>query len=186
LYKREVCSETGLLPSESCTQTVADYYIENVSPNTKCNLYKTLYVNEDETIQYCAECLPKEGYKKVAYPFYDSELLLWFARNKVAFKRPPPHNPLCQTIRSGDGPKILSPSSDYEYFIEEKSNQQVLLNAASDPTVKVIYWYINDRFYKKSKPGEKIFFKPEKGISKIVCLDDQGRKTFVQVKITFY
>jgi penicillin-binding protein 1C len=186
LYKREVCSETGLLPSESCTQTVADYYIENVSPNTKCNLYKTLYVSEDESVQYCPECLPQEGYKKIAYPFYDSELLLWFARNKVAVKRPPPHNPLCQTIRSGDGPKILSPSDNYEYFIEEKSNRQVLLNAASDPTVKVIYWYINDRFYKKSKPGEKIFFKPEKGISKIVCLDDQGRKTFVQAKIIYY
>ncbi len=186
LYKREVCAETGLLPSDNCSETTTDYYIENVSPNTKCNLYKTLYVNEDETIQYCPECLPKEGYKKVAYPFYDSELLLWFAKNKIAVKRPPPHNPLCQTIRSGDGPKILSPSADYEYFIEEGSKQLMLLQAASDPTVKTLYWYINDSFYKKSKPGERIFFKPGKGAIKITCLDDEGRKSSIQTKIIFY
>jgi penicillin-binding protein 1C len=130
--------------------------------------------------------LPKEGYKKVAYPFYDSELALRFLKNKVMFKRPPPHNPLCQTKLSGNGPKILSPSSDYEYFIEENSKQQVLLQAASDPSVKIHYWYVNNSFYKKTNPGERIFFKPEKGISKITCLDDLGRKTDAEVKVTFY
>ena len=186
LYQREVCSETGLLPSDSCKNTVMDYYIENVSPNYKCDLYKTLYVNEDETIQYCPECLPKDGYKKVAYPFYDSELLLWFMKNKINIKRPPPHNPFCQTKHSGEGPKILSPSSDYEYYIEENSKQQILLQAASDPSVKTHYWYVNNLFYKKSKPGERVFFKPEKGTSKITCLDDLGRKTEIEVKVLFY
>jgi penicillin-binding protein 1C len=186
LYKRYVCTDTGLLPSDNCSQTITDYYIENISSNTKCNLFKTLYVNDSETIQYCPECLLNNRYRKVDYPFYDSELLLWFARNKISVKRPPPHNPFCQTIRSGDGPRIISPSSDYEYFIEEKSNQQILLQAASDPTVKTIYWYIDGEFYKRSKVGEKIFFKPQKGISKITCLDDQGRKSIIQTKITYY
>ena len=53
IYQREVCSETGLIPSETCSNKVVDYYIENISPNKKCDLYKTLYVNEEETIQYC-------------------------------------------------------------------------------------------------------------------------------------
>lgn len=186
IYKREVCSETGLLPSENCGHTTIDYFIENVSPNIKCDLYKTLYVNEDETIQYCPNCLPKDDYKKAAYPFYDSELMLWFMKNKITIKRPPPHNPMCQTKFSGSGPKIISPSSDYEYFIEGNSKQQILLQAASDPSVKTHYWYIDDVFYKQCKPEDRLFFKPGNGLIKITCLDDHGRKTTIQTKVTFY
>lgn len=186
LYEREVCSETGLLPADSCKHKIFDYNIENVSPNIKCNLYKTLYVSKDDKMEYCPECLPKEGYKKAVFPFYDSELLLWFVKNKIDIKRPPPHNPLCQTKHSGIGPKIISPSSDYEYFIEENSQQQILLQAATDQSIKIHYWYVNDIFIKKGKPGEQLFFKPEKGVSKITCLDDLGRRSELEVKITFY
>lgn len=186
VFKREVCSETGLLPSENCEHKTIDYYIENISPNIKCDLYKTVFVSEDEKIQYCPNCLPKDGYKKKPYPFYDSELMLWFMKNKITIKRPPPHNPMCQTKFSGSGPKIISPSSDYEYFIEENSKQQILLQAASDPSVKTHYWYINDIFYKQCKPEERIFIKPGNGTIKITCLDDHGRKTTIQTKVTFY
>ena len=186
LNKRDVCTETGLLPDENCFQTMPDFFIEKVSQNTKCTLYKNLFVNENETVQYCTDCLPKEGYKKIAYAFYDSELLLWLIRNKVAVKRPPPHNPFCQSKHYGAGPKILSPSEDYEYFVESNSKQLILLQAASDPSVKIIYWYLNDRFYQKTKSGERIFFNPIKGISKITAVDDLGRKTTIPVRITFY
>ena len=186
LYLREVCSETGLLPTENCTHTEFDYYIENVSPNKKCDLYKTVYVNKDETIQYCPECLPKDGYKKVKYPFYDSELMLWMMKNKIAFKRLPPHNPLCQTRLTGEGPKIVSPSPDYEYYVENNSKQQILLQAAPDPSVKTYYWYINNVFYKKSRPGEKLFFRPDQGELPIICLDDRGRKSTISIKVIYY
>ncbi len=184
--QREVCSETGLLPTETCKHIIADYYLENISPNKKCDLYKTLYVSEDETIQYCPGCLPQDGYKKDDYPFYDSELMLWFIKNKYAVKRPPPHNPFCQVKFSGEGPKIISPSPDYEYYLEESSNQQILLQAASDPSVKTHYWYIDNVFYKKTKPEEKIFFDPSNGKIEIACLDDLGRKTSIEIKVVFY
>jgi penicillin-binding protein 1C len=184
--EREVCSETGLLLTPNCAKYIKDYYIKRTSPNMKCNLYKTFYVDEKETMQYCPDCLPNEGYKKVNYPMYSSELTLWLVKNKMEFKRPPSHNPLCQAKKSGDGPAILSPSEDYEYFIEENSKQQLMLQAASDPSIKTHYWYINDEFYKSCRPGEKIFFLPQKGILKITCLDDLGRRKTIQTKITYY
>jgi len=133
-----------------------------------------------------SECLPSDGYKKVNYPMYSAELTLWYLKNKTDFKRPPPHNPLCQSKRSGDGPAILSPSADYEYYIEEKSKQQLLLQGASDASIKTHYWYINDQFYKSSKPGERIFFQPQKGLLTITCMDDLGRKTIIHTKVSFY
>jgi penicillin-binding protein 1C len=186
VLERTVCSETGLLPTENCTHLKNDFYIKNISPNQKCSLYKTLYVNRDESIYYCPECLPDSGYKKIAYPFYNSELTLWFIKNKIQFKRPPPHNPLCQSRHSGDGPKIISPLENYEYYIEENAKQQILLQAASDPTIKNQYWYIDDKFYQKSKPGDKLFFKPNRGTTKIVCLDDLGRKESMTLKVIFF
>ncbi len=186
VFQREVCSETGLIPSDKCKSLIADYYIDKVSPNNICDLYKNYYVSTNEKIQYCTECLPRTGYKKIAYPDYDPELTLWFLKNKIPFKRPPPHNPYCTARFSGDGPKILSPSADYEYFIEKKSREQVMLLAASDPSIQTQYWYINDKFYSKTKPGRKIFFKPNDGRIKITCLDDLGRKTTIQTKITYY
>ncbi len=184
--QREVCSETGLLLTQNCNHFIKDYFIKRVSPNIKCTLYKTLYVNKNESIQYCADCLPVDGFVKVNYPIYSPELTLWFIKNKEEFKRAPPHNPECFAKKSGNGPTIISPSADYEYFIEENSKQQILLQAASDPSVKTHYWYLNNKFYKQCPPGDKIFFEPQKGDLQISCMDDLGRKSTISTKIIFY
>ncbi|MDP4173369.1 MAG: penicillin-binding protein 1C [Bacteroidota bacterium] len=186
LEERDVCSETGLLPGENCKNVVRDYYIKNVSPNLKCDLYKPVYVNKSETIQYCTECLPDSGYKKVFYPSYRPEVAVWLAKNNVEFKSPPPHNSLCFGKRSGEGPKIVSPLENYEYYIEQNTSQQIMLMAASDPSVKQIYWYIDNKFYKSSSPGDKLFFRPSKGKTKIVCLDESGRKASVSISVNLY
>ena len=186
VLERNVCSETGLLPGEFCKSLTRDYYIKNVSPNIKCDLYKTYYVNENETIRYCTECLPRTGYKKVIYPFFKPELTLWYLKNKIHFKLPPPHNPLCTAKHFGDGPKILSPLENYEYYVEKNTPQELLLQAASDPSVKQQFWYIDDKFYKKSKPGDKIFFTPKEDTTLIACMDDLGRKESVIIKVVFY
>ncbi len=186
VLEREVCSETGLLPTQNCGSLISDYYIKKVSPNKRCDLYRTMYVSSDEKISYCTECLPDSGYKKVAYPDYDPELTLWFLKNKIPFKRPPPHNPYCTAKFSGNGPKILSPSGDYNYYIEKGSNQQIMLMAASDPSVAFQYWYINDKFYAKTKSGKKLFYSPVEGPVKITCLDNLGRKMTIKTDIKFY
>lgn len=183
---RMVCSETGMLPSNQCASLIPDYFIDKVSPNKTCYLYKEIFINEDETIQYCTECLPTEGYKKLFYPIYEPELTLWYINNNISFKKPPPHNPVCQAQFSSKGPKIISPSENFEYLLEKGAGQEILLQAASDGTVKNHTWYIDDKFFKKCKPGEKIFFRPEKEKIKIICSDDLGRESSILIKVVFY
>lgn len=189
LYTREVCSESGLIPTQYCAIVIHDFAIKNKSNNEVCNIHKPVYVNLEETIQYCTDCLPSSGYKKVVYPVYQPELSVWLSLNKHDFHTPPPHNPDCTAKFTEGGPKILSPSEDYEYFLESPQNnekQEILLLAASDSRVKTQYWYINDKFYRKCKPGERIFFNPQEKELKITCLDDKGRDRTVQVKIKYY
>jgi penicillin-binding protein 1C len=183
---REVCAETGLLPAKNCPHLVHDHYIANCSLNKYCDLYKEVYVNISGTIEYCPGCLPKKGYIKEYYPFYDPQLKLWYMQNNVAFNKVPPHNPECQIKFGGKGPIITSPSKDYEYFIEENSGQEILLQAACGSGVKEIYWYLDDKYFKKSIPGKNLFFKPQKAKIKITCLDDKGRDANVIIKVKFY
>jgi penicillin-binding protein 1C len=186
LITREVCSESGLIPTQYCTSVISDFAIKDKSHNEVCNLHKPVYVNIEETVQYCTGCLPSSDYKKTVYTVYEPELSLWLSQNKYNYQNPPAHNPNCTAKFADDGPIILSPSEDYEYFLEKESEQEILLMAASDSRVKTHYWYVNEKFIKKSKPGEKVFFIPNEKVLKITCLDDKGRDGRVKVSIKYY
>jgi penicillin-binding protein 1C len=186
LITREVCSESGLVPTPFCKNVTRDFAIKDQSHNDVCNIHKPVYVNLDETVQYCTGCLPSSDYKKTVYAVYEPELSVWLSQNKYDHHLPPPHNPNCTAKFAEGGPKILSPSEDYEYFLEKNSGQEILLLAASDSRVKTHYWYVNEKFFKKTKPGERVFFIPEEKELKITCLDDKGRDGRVKVSIKYY
>ncbi|MEZ4773018.1 MAG: penicillin-binding protein 1C [Bacteroidia bacterium] len=183
---RKVCAETGKIPGQYCSHFMTDYYLEKSSSLQECNLHQELYVSNDEKVQYCPVCLPDTGYKKQVFPMYDPELVLWFASNNRAILTPPPHFEGCEARFSGEGPKILSPSEDFEYLVERAAGQEILLQAASAPTVRKHYWYVNDRFIVAAAPEEKVFFKPENRKLKVTCMDDRGRKSQVEVEVRYY
>jgi len=185
LLEREVCAETGLLPTKFCRSLTLDYYIEKVSHNNYCRLYQESYINSDGSIEYCPNCLP-EKYTKAAYPNYPPELELWFQENGVKYKQHPKHNPDCEIKYYGKGPVILSPSESFEYLVEEKLDERILLRAAPDAGVRTYYWYVNDKFYNKSSPGKGIFFKPKNGKNKITCMDDKGRDKTISIKVKYF
>ncbi len=186
LITREVCSESGMLPTQFCSNTIHDFAIRSQSSNEVCNIHKPVYVNLDESVQYCTGCLPSSDYKKAVYAVYQPELTVWLSKNKYDYHKPPQHNPNCTAKFAEGGPKILSPSEDYEYFLEKNAKQEIMLLAASDSRVKTHYWYVNEKFIKKTKPGERLFYVPEDKELKITCLDDKGRDGRVKVNIKYY
>lgn len=186
LHTREVCSESGMIPTKYCINRVRDFAIKNKSSNELCSIHKPVYVNLEESVQYCTGCLPSSDYKKAVYAVYQPELTVWLSKNKYDYHKPPPHNPNCTAKFAEGGPKILSPSEDYEYFLEKNSGQEILLLAASDDRVKTHYWYVNEKFIKKTKPGERLFYIPEEKELMITCLDDKGRDGTVRVSIKYY
>ncbi len=187
LLIREVCSETGLLPSDYCKEITTDYYILNTTIGKKCDLYKEIYVNSKESLEYCPDCLPLSGYKKKAFPFYPPELTLWYSANNIEYKKAPPHNPECKAKHSGEkAPIIVSPSEEFDYLLEENSQQKIMLQGASESSVTIHYWYANGKYIGKCKSGEKIFFSPNHGENKIACMDDKGRESTITIKVNYY
>lgn len=184
--ERLVCPESGLPPGSNCQSSVKDLFLLERSPRNACDRHEEVFVNSDTSMQYCPHCLPVSGFGRVIYSKIAPELELWNAQNGVPQTSPPPHNPACGKQYSGSGPLILSPSADYEYFLEKGNEQAILLEAASGQQVSKHYWYVNGNFLQAAAPDEKVFFTPKGSKIEVSCVDDKGRKSVVGINVKYY
>lgn len=182
---RQVCSETGLLPTEHCSSVVTDYFIPLISTTRTCTNWQEIMISADEHISYCKSCVPENGYKKKWYKVVEPDMQSWFEENRIAYQKIPPHNPDCQLIFKGNAPVIQSPANGTEYLINKKSPEPLQLVCKTANDVSKVYWYINDKFYKSCQAGEKQFFIPEEGPVKISCTDDKGRNRDVKITVRY-
>ena len=182
---RKVCSETGLLPTDHCTDLVLDYFIPLISPTTACNNMQQVMVSADEKISYCKTCAPQTGFKRKLYKAIDPEMQAYFRENGIAFQKIPPHNPACEKIFKEGLPVITSPANGTEYLINKKDPEPLQLICKTANDVSKIYWYVNNKFYKTGNVGEKQFFVPEEGPVKISCTDDKGRNRDIWIRVRY-
>ncbi|MBE0643577.1 MAG: penicillin-binding protein 1C [Bacteroidetes bacterium] len=184
--RREVCARTGLLPADRCAEVVEDWYIERCSPNRRCELLRPFMLSADRSMHFCMDCVPDSSTVEEWYPVYDPELAVWFDVNRVSIPKPPPHNPACTMRMSGEGPRVISPSPEYTYYIERGAGQQIMLQAASSAGVKKQYWYVDGKLHATVGNGEKTFFTPTAKEHRVTCMDDAGRKSRLSVRFSFY
>ncbi len=182
---RQVCSETGLVPSEHCTSLVTDYFIPLISSTKVCNNWQEIMISLNEKIAYCKSCAPQSGYKKKWYKTVEPDMQAWFEENRIAYQKIPPHNPDCELIFKGAAPAITSPVNGTEYLINKKDPEPLQLICKTANDVSKVYWYINNKFYKSSNAGEKQFFVPEEGPVKISCTDDKGRNRDIKITVKY-
>lgn len=182
---RQVCSETGLPPSEHCTNLTTDYFIPLISTTKLCHNWQEMMVSPDEKIVYCKSCAPATGYKKKWYKIVEPEMQSWFEENRIVYQHIPPHNPDCELIFKGNAPFIHFPVNGVEYLINKKKPEPLQLVCKTANDVSKVYWYINDKFYKASLTGEKQFFIPEEGPVKISCTDDKGRNRNITIYVKY-
>ncbi|HSC55203.1 MAG TPA: penicillin-binding protein 1C [Phnomibacter sp.] len=185
LESRIVCTESGLPPSAHCTSLTNDFFIQMVSPTATCNLDEEMMVSPNEKISYCAECAPATGFKRKWYRKPAPELKAFYDAQQIVYEKIPPHNSQCSRVFDGLGPLIVSPDHGAEYFLEKEKPEPILLQCQAAADVSRVYWYINNRFFKSTAPGEKTFFIPEPGMSKISCTDDKGRNRDIRISVTF-
>lgn len=182
---RLVCSESGLPPGENCTSIVMDDFIPAVSPNRKCDHQIPVFVDALASLSYCRNCLPEVGYKTEWYPNLSPSVIAFYEDEQIPYRKIPPHNPSCTRVYHDDQPVITSLSDGKEYILFEGAEQQLQLTFSATSDVSKVYWYLNDRFYKEAISGQKHFFTPTPGLTKISCSDDKGRNTniFITVKV---
>lgn len=182
---RQVCSETGMVPSGQCTSLVTDYFIPLISSGKVCGNRQEVMISPDEKISYCKSCAPQSGYKKKWYKVIEPEMQAWFEENRIAYQKIPAHNPACELIFKGAAPAITSPVNGSEYLINKKDPEPLQLICKTANDVSKVYWYIDNKFYKSSNAGEKQFFVPVEGPVKISCTDDKGRNRDIKITVKY-
>jgi penicillin-binding protein 1C len=182
---RQVCSETGMIPSGHCTSLTTDYFIPLISPNQVCNNWQEVMVSPDEKTSYCKSCMPEGGYKKKWYKITEPDMQSWFEDNRITYQKIPSHNSNCELIFKGNAPFVTSPVNGTEYLIDKKSPDPLQLVCKTASDVSKVYWYIDNKFYKAANAGEKQFFVPEEGPVKISCTDDKGRNRDIKILVKY-
>ncbi len=182
---RMVCSETGLSPSDHCSNLVMDYFIPLISSTVKCNNIKEVLVSADEKTSYCKNCAPGSGFKKKIYKITEPEMQAWYEEQKIAYQKIPSHNDDCEIIFNGNAPSITSPANGSEYLISKNRKEPILLTCKTATDVSKVFWYVDDKFYKAAAPGEKQFFVPDEGPVKISCTDDKGRNRNIRILVRY-
>lgn len=183
---RLVCSQTGDLPADYCTDLVQDVFIPGISPSVTCNHKKWVAVNADSTISYCTNCQPSNGFVRKMYDNLAPELVSYYELNKINYPKIPPHNPQCLRVFRDNAPQITSPSDGTEYLVEAAEPQKIMLSAHTPTDVKFIYWYVDDKFYMKTPARQPVFFTPKTGRIKISCADDKGRNSNAYITVEAY
>ncbi|MGB0840444.1 MAG: penicillin-binding protein 1C, partial [Chitinophagales bacterium] len=126
---RWVCSATGLPPSDYCEDQIMEDFLPLVSPTKKCSHLQKIWLSADEKFSYCTSCLPANGYKKKHFPNLSPEIITFYEQAHIHYDKPPPHNPKCERIFSGQAPEITSPVANLDYLIDPTDNTQLMLTA---------------------------------------------------------
>ncbi len=179
---RMVCTESGEDPTPRCAHTVEDLYSVSRTRRTPCETCREYLVAPDRSLAYCPSCLGIHDYRVVALQAYPPELLDFWKRSGVRYAAAPPHNPLCTTVASGDGPAILSPSSDMTYYLASQQ-QKLSLLAAPRLDVALHSWYIDDRYLGHVKAGRPYLVAIAQGTHVVSCVDDRGRMNKVTITV---
>ncbi len=143
---RQVCSETGMPPSDHCTHLLTDYFIPLISSTHKCHNVQEIMVSADEKTSFCKNCVPETGYRKKTFRMVEPEMQTWFIENNIAFENVPVHNYECEKIFKGNGPSIMSPANGTEYLINKKDPEPLQLVCKTANDVGKVYWYVNNNF----------------------------------------
>ncbi|MES2777905.1 MAG: penicillin-binding protein 1C [Bacteroidota bacterium] len=181
--QRAVCSETGMLPGEHCTNIITDYFIPLVSPTEPCNNMKEVLLSADEKWSYSKECAPATGYKKKLFKIIPPEIQAYYEENGIKYEKIPALHPDCVNSVSGGGPRITAPVNGSEYFISKESPEPLALSCQAAGDVNKVFWYVNNQFLKAADPKARLFFMPQEGANKISCTDDKGRNRDIWVKV---
>jgi penicillin-binding protein 1C len=169
---RKVCSETGLIPSDHCTDIVTDYFIPLVSSTKICDNRQETLISADEKIAYCKSCAPATGYKKKWYKITDADMQAWLDENGITYQKIPRHNPDCELIFKGNAPVVISPVNGTEYLVNKKDREPLQLFKSL--TMGKVYWYIDNKFYKSCNTTRSTFVPTEGPIKISVLMTKEG------------
>ncbi len=183
---RLVCALSGMPATENCPETQEEYFIPGISPVQSCTIHKKIKVDDATGQTLCAHCQQNRKFHDKIVTVWPARLATWMERNGYPIQQIPAHFSGCTSVIHGAPPIIHSPSLDCDYIVREgveKKYQKILLDAAVSNEVNRIYWFMDGKLLFTCQPEEKVFYSPELGDHRLVCMDDLGRSSEMILRI---
>lgn len=180
---RLVCSVTGAVPSDSCTDQVIDDFLPGVSNSTPCNHAREMFVSADGKTSYCVDCLPDRGYRRATFLNLPAPVLALYRNEHLTVQTPPPHYAKCIRLESDGHIAVTAPTANKEYILERLGETRLQLRCQASADATSVFWYVNDVFLTAAPPDGVVFFEPEGGSTDITVMDDRGRKSSINVAV---
>ncbi len=184
---RKVCALSGHLPGKACTSLVSEYYLTDHSPDEECKLHQVVKLDAKTGYRLPPHYLSgTRATTERTYLHWPARVAAWLTNNGQPIEELPALIPEWQGLLSGQPPVIHSPAADHQYQIREgitSEYQKIALEAAASNEVHQLYWFVDGKLFGIAKPGERLFYPPLPGTHRVVCQDDQGRSSVVQLVI---
>jgi 1A family penicillin-binding protein len=113
LEEVEVCSVSGMLPTEHCPHKVKEIFIEGTAPTTYCNVHQVFRVNR-ETGKLATVYTPPELVDEVVYEIYPPEAADWVREQGIP--QPPTQYDTAYGPSPASGDVAITSPTPYAYL----------------------------------------------------------------------
>jgi penicillin-binding protein 1C len=183
LKRVEFCTVSGDLPGQHCTHRVEGWFIPGISPIKTCDVHQEILVDVGTGLRVPIDDGTRQLRREV-YEFWPSDILKLFERAGLPRHAPPPFLLGTESefaARTGNPPKIISPSDSHATLLSASS--EVPLRAKADADVREIYWFADRNFIGKSRAADVLGWRSPPGTYQLIALDDHGRSGSCRVDI---
>lgn len=188
LHKVKVCASTGDFELERCTEHRETIIIPGVSPIRDTGILRKVLIDKSTGLRACVA--NEDQTEEKWLEFWPTDMREHFERAGIYKPEVPEFLPQCRQARiaaSGKNPRIILPKKNVSYKRRASSgNFELPLLAASDPDVKMLYWYANNQYIGSAKPGEILIWKTESsGKIALRVVDEKGWNSSQECTITY-
>ncbi|MFO7768495.1 MAG: penicillin-binding transpeptidase domain-containing protein [bacterium] len=184
--ERLVCSLSGLPPGPGCPDVRAELYLPGVSPDRTCDLHVRFEVDDVTGSRLCPHCRAGRSRHLETRVVWPAGMAAWLKASGHPVPEFPEHLPSCATLASGSGPRIRSPVAGVTYILREGvplEDQRIRLEASAPSSVRTLYWFVDGELVSRGPPERAAFLDPSEGHHRVVCMDDEGRTSRMEMTI---
>ncbi len=177
---RKVCSLSGQLPTEYCDSLKDEYYLVDRSPIKECEFHKLILIDEETGYRLPDNYSGQRPFKEQIYIQWPPRVANWMIQNGYQINPLPELLPEYQRQIVGQNPVINSPKENVIYYLRKgisSEYQKIAFSAAVASDARKVYWFVDGTLVGSVNVGEKFFYLPKVGEHRLVCQDDQGRLT---------
>lgn len=186
LIEIEVCSWSGRPVGKYCPSRKTALAIRTNIPTETCPFHVEYVVDEKSGYRLNPLCRAGKHAVPKIFTVLPASTRRWISDVNLEAAAPPPLDPGCPHVATGQGIRIISPKKDAVFILVaglKRDRQEIPLEAEAGADVGELYWFLDGRYISTSAPQERVWLIPEPGKHEVRVLDASGRGDIINITI---